>query len=860
MQRFRVLLLGLIIFPLVAFGQSFRVEDIRVEGLQRVSAGTVFAALPVRIGEDMSAAHIQTATRALFRSGFFADIEIARDEGVLIITVKERPAISEINIEGNKAIKTEDLMTGLVDNGLSEGQIFKRATLEGLSQELQRQYVAQGRYGASVETSVEDLPRNQVRLNIQVDEGSVASIKHINIVGNEEFSDEELGELFELKSTGWLSWISSDDKYSKEKLTGDLERIESHYLDRGYLDFNIDSTQVSISPDKESVYITANITEGEIYTVSEVDLAGDPILPEAQIRRLVLLREETKFSQVLMTTTSDYITKRLGNEGYTFAEVRGIPETNKEDNTVKVTFFIDPGKRAYVRRIEFRGNTKTSDDVLRREMRQMEGGSASSARIEQSKVRLERLGFFKEVQVATNEVPGTADLVDVEYTVEEQPSGSIGASVGYAQGTGLVLGANVSQNNWFGTGKQVAFQVNTSAYQTVYSFNYTDPYFTQDGVSRGFNVFYRQRDYSKINISSYNTDSYGAAVNFGYPISEIERLNFSLGYSHLSIETGDFAVQEIVGSPRFEEDVDWAVSNEEYLDQCFSDAGLQQACDLSDVRLPISDFEIDSPDGFVDLNGDDFDNYSFTLSWAKSTLNRGRMATRGSSQRVSLEVSLPGADLEYYKFIYTGQYFKPLTRAFTLRLRTRIGYAESYGSTTELPFFEHFYAGGFGSVRGFKRNTLGPRSTPSETLSELNSLISEDADGNLSVVAADRAYALDSDGNFITSIVGRDDQPFGGNILIEGSAEILFPMPFIKDQRSIQSAFFLDAGNVFDTNCGIGQVNCYDVDAAELNASVGIGVTWITGFGPMTFSIAKPLQEHDDDETEFFQFSLGNSF
>ncbi len=859
MQRFRILLLGLMFFPLVVMAQSFRVDDIRVEGLQRVSAGTVFAALPVRIGENMSAADIQVATRALFRSGFFADIEIARDGGVLIISVVERPAIAEISIEGNKAIKTEDLMKGLVDNGLSEGQIFKRATLEGLSQELQRQYVAQGRYGASVEATASDLPRNQVRLNIEVDEGSVASIKHINIVGNEVFSDEELGELFELKSTGWLSWITSNDKYSKEKLTGDLERIESHYLDRGYLDFNIDSTQVSISPDKESVYITANITEGEIYTVSEVDLAGDPILPEEQIRRLILLREEAKFSQVLMTTTSDYITKRLGNEGYTFAEVRGIPETNEEDNTVKVTFFIDPGKRAYVRRIDFRGNTKTSDEVLRREMRQMEGGSASSARIEQSKVRLERLGFFKEVQVATNEVPGTPDLVDVEYTVEEQPSGSVGASVGYAQGTGLVLGANVSQNNWFGTGKQVGFQVNTSSYQTVYSFNYTDPYFTKDGVSRGFNMFFRQRDYEKINVSSYTTDSYGAAVSFGYPISEIERLNFSFGYTHLSIETGNFAVQEIVGSPRFEDDVVWGINQSVYEAACI-DEGLAVACDLSDVRVPLTDIDLESPVGFVDANGNDFDSYSFTLAWQQSTLNRGRMATRGTSQRLSFEVSLPGGDLEYYKFIYTGQYFKPLTRALTLRLRTRLGYADSYGSTTELPFFEHFYAGGFGSVRGFKRNTLGPRSTPAETLSAVNSVVTADADGNLSAQAVDQAYAFLDDGTFPTTTVGRDDQPFGGNILLEASAEILFPMPFIKDQRSIQSAFFIDTGNVFDTNCGFNQRNCYDVDVAEINASVGIGVTWITGFGPMTFSVAKALQEHDDDETEFFQFSLGNSF
>lgn len=870
MKRFCLLIISVFLLPAVVYAQAFRVTDIRIEGLQRVSAGTVFAALPVRVGDDMSSVDVQNATRTLFRSGYFADIEIGRDGGVLVITVKERPAISEISIEGNKAIKSEDLLKGMKDNGLSEGQIFKRATLEGLSQELERQYVSQGRYGASVETEVVELPRNQVKLNVNVDEGQVAAIRHINIVGNKAFSDVELEEMFELRSTGWLSWLNSNDKYSREKLSGDIERLESHYLDRGYLKFNIDSTQVSISPDKESVYITVNITEGDIFNVSKVDLAGDPILPEEQIRRLVLMQEGQTFSQVLMTTTSDYITKRLGNEGYTFAEVRGIPELDEEGNTVNVTFFIDPGKRAYVRRIDFRGNTKTADNVLRREMRQIEGGSASTAKIEQSKVRLERLGFFREVTVETNEVPGTSDLVDVEYTVEEQPSGSIGASVGFAQGTGLVLGANIKQDNWFGTGKQVGFSINTSSYQTVYSFNYTDPYFTPDGVSRGFNVFFRERDFEEVNVSSYTTDSFGASVNFGYPISEIERLGFSVGYTNLSIETGDFAVQEIIGSPRLRK-------GSSFVDEFITQAEWE-ALDSTDITtFDLSTTAIDStnliasPDGFIDDNGDEFDNVSFTLSWAQSTLNRGRLATRGTSQRLSVELALPGGDLEYYKFNYSAQYFRPITRNFTLRLRTKLGYAESYGSTTELPFFENFYAGGFGSVRGFKRNTLGPRSTPAEVYETVR--IDSDGDGILESVDDvvyiqcndPTSFALSSrstcvPNKLLATTVGDDDDPFGGNILIEGSAEILFPMPFIKDQRSIQSAFFIDAGNVFDTNCGVNQKNCFDVDLNKLSASVGIGVTWITGFGPLTFSIAKALKENEDDETEFFQFSLGQSF
>ncbi len=880
----------LCLFSLSGLADTFAVQDIRLEGLQRVSAGTVYASLPVTIGEQIDDVGIQEATRALFRSGYFADINMLRDGNVLVVLIKERPAISKINLEGNKAIKTDDLMKGLNDNGLSEGQIFKQATLNGLSQELERQYVGQGRYGAKVETSITELPRNQVELNITIDEGEVAAIKHINIVGNTAFSDEELLDLFELKTTDWFSWLNNKDKYAKEKLSGDIERLESFYLDRGYLNFSIDSSQVSVSPDKESVYITLNISEGDVYTVSDVELAGDLVVDERLVRSLILVKEGQIFSQMLLTTSSDYITQRLGNAGYTFAEVQGYPEANEDDKTVKVTFFINPGKRAYVRRIEFSGNEKTSDEVMRREMRQMEGGSASNARIEQSKVRLERLGYFKEVNVETKEVPGVADQIDVAYTVEEQPSGSISASLGYAQGTGLIIGASVQQDNWFGTGKKVGFSVNRSNYETSYSFNYTDPYFTPDGISRGISLFYRERDYDKINVSSYSTNTYGFNLNFGYPISEIERISLGLGYSNLEVKTGSFAVQEIIGSPRlFDDDRNNVVTVLEYVDssvldqlsllrQGYVDSNGDGVVNTQDERtgtssspfdardyLDVSAFDDTSsklyatPDGFIDRNGSTFNLFTMNFSWLQSTLNRGRLATRGRSQQFSLEASVPGSELEYYKFIYNAQYFKPLTQSLTLRLRTRLGYADGYGGTDGLPFFENFYAGGFGSVRGFKRNTLGPLSTPANVYTRVvGARIDTDGDGDVDKI--ENMYVLGENGKLASNVFARNDDPFGGNVLVEFGAEVLFPLPFLKDQRTVQSAFFIDAGNVYNTSCGASQLNCYDLDLARMSVSAGIGVTWISGFGPMTFSIAKALEKQEYDDTEVFQFSLGTAF
>jgi outer membrane protein insertion porin family len=761
--------------------EVFQVDDIRIEGLQRVSAGTVFAALPISVGDLVDDSLVRDATRSLFRTGYFADVIMARENGVLVIGLAERPAVTEINLEGNKAIETDQLLDALRDNGLAEGQIFRQVILEGMVQELQRQYVSQGRYGALVKTEVKQLPRNRVAINIDIDEGDVAKIRHINIVGNNDFSEEVLLDEFEQNTTGWLSWISSNDKYAREKLSGDLETLETWYLDRGYLKFAVQSTQVSISPNKESVYITINIDEGDVYTVGKVELSGELMIPEVQVRMMILMREGMTFSQTLMTTSSEYITRRLGNEGYTFAEVEGFPEVDEEEKTAKITFVVTPGMRAYVRRVEFRGNTKTADTVLRREMRQMEGSSANNALIEHSKVRLERLGYFKEVQVENVPVAGTNDQLDVIYSVEEQPSGSVGASVGFAQGTGLILGANLSENNFLGTGKQIGVGINKSTYQSSLNFSYTEPYYTIDGVSVGYSIYARETDYGDFNISSFSTNTYGASVNWSYPISDIQRIGFGFGYENLDVSTGTF-----------------------------------DSVEISD---------------FVNENGNLFDIVTFNANWVKSTLNRGIFATRGASQRFGLALALPGSGLEYYKMTYNGEYLRGLYGPLTLKLRADLGYGESYGDTTTMPFFKNFYGGGFGSVRGFKKNTLGPQDTPC----------------NLANPPCATQYVDDPD-------------PIGGNVQIEFGADVIFPLPFLKDQRSVQASFFFDAGNIFNTKCGESQVNCFRPDVGELRYSVGLGATWLSGFGPITFSLGKPLNGSDFDETEVFQFSLGNQF
>jgi len=768
-----VVLLGALTFATSAFG--FVITDIRVEGLQRISAGTVFGAIPYNVGDDIGNVEIRTIARSLFETESFDDVQIGRDGNVLVIIVKERPTIDTIEFDGNKAIKTEALLEGLESSGLAEGQIFKKVTLEQIASDLERQYVSQGRYDATVEATVEDLPRNRVAIMVDVYEGNVSGIRHINIVGNTVFDDETLTDALELKLPSLLSFYTKDDQYSREKLQTDIETLESYYLDRGYLNFSVDSTQVSIAPNMEDVYITFNITEGEQFTVSSVEVAGElRDIPEASIRSLLLTREGQIFSREYMTISEERIETALGNSGYTFASATGEPVIDENGETVTIRYFVDAGQRAYVRRINFQGNTVTQDEVLRREMRQMEGGWASTAMIEGSKIRLQRLGFFKDVNVETPSVPGTEDQIDVNYTVEEQPSGSISATVGYAEDMGLILGLSYSESNVFGTGNRVSIGVNRSDYQESLSLSFFDPYYTVDGVSRGYSVFYRKSDYGERNIASFSTDSYGASVNFGYPISEVSRIGFSVGIESTEIKEGVIPAQEI--------------------------------------------------SEFLANEGDQFDLLTLTASYSMSALNRGLLPTGGRAQSLSLEMTVPGSELEFYRINYSGQIFFPLFNPFVLRLRADLGFGDAYGGTDTLPFYKHFFAGGMGSVRGFESNTLGPRSTPSPQ---------------------DRFNEPD---------------PIGGNALIELSAEVLFPLPFIEDQSQMRSVFFVDAGNVFNTNCPQVSVYCLDLEDGELRYSAGIAITWITGFAPISFALSVPINEKDGDESEAFQFELGKTF
>jgi len=778
MKKLSCLLLGLGIFLTaivrLALADSFVITDIRLEGLQRVSAGSLFQAFPINIGDSVDDDEIVDATRSLFKTGFFNDIQIGRDGNVLVVVVQERPSISAIEIEGNDKIDTEDLKRGLKESGLSEGEIFQRATLGRLEQELIRQYISQGRYGVTVDTEVSELERNRVSLTINIEEGKPSKIKRVNVVGNSVYDDKTLLKTFSLRKTSWKSWYKGDDKYSRQKLSGDLERLRSKYLDNGYINFNIESTQVSITPDKSGVYITVNISEGEQYTINEVNFSGDLVVPEQELQPLLKLQSGDTFSNTLLTESTELMTDRLGDEGYTFASVNAIPDIDEANKQVNLNLFVDPGKRAYVRRINFTGNTNTNDEVLRREMRQMESGWASNKNIELSKARLQRLGFFKGVNVETPQVPGTADQIDVNYSVEEQPSGSVSLSLGFSGGSGLTIGADMSQKNFLGTGKEVAVGVSTSDTRTNYRFSYLDPYYTVDGVSRGFDVFLRKLDFDEDDVANFTTDSYGGNVSFGYPISEIQFLRFQFGYENTKIKTGLYPVKEI--------------------------------------------------SSFIAKEGSAYDNLLFSGRWSESTLNRGVFATRGSSQSVAVELSLPGSDLNYYKLTYNGRVLFPLSDRWTLRLRTELGYGGGYGDTGSLPFNKHYFAGGSDSVRGFKNNTLGPRSTPH--------------DDNPDQIA----------------------DPFGGNILLTGSAELLFPMPFIEDSRSFETGFFMDWGSAFDSDCSGTSIYCENIDPGALSYSAGFGMTWLSGFGPLSFSLATALNKQDFEETEFFQFSFGTSF
>ena len=649
-----------------AAADAFVVRDIRLEGLQRITAGTVFNYLPIKVGDTVDGTRTAAALRALFGTGFFRDVRLERDGETLVVSVIERPSIGSIEFSGNEDLKTEDLLASLEQGGFAQGRVFNRSTFDQVKQELHRTYFAAGKYGARITGTVTPLERNRVAVRFDIREGVVARIRQINIVGNTAFGDDDLLDDFELGTTGFFSFITRSDRYSRPKLAADLETLRSFYLDQGFINFNIDSTQVSISPDKTDVYITINITEGGRYLVRDVYLEGALIVPEEELFDLVTVVQGGVFSRKDVTETARRIGDRLGNEGYSFANVNAVPEIDDAENRVDLTFFVDPGNRVYVRRINFKGNAKTRDEVLRREMRQMESGWISTEAIERSRVRLNRLGFFESVSVETPAVPGASDQVDVDFTVVERPSGNLLLGLGYSSSEGPVFDISLTDENIFGSGNRLSASFDTSDVSRDISVSWLNPYWNVDGVSRGIDAYIRRTDASEANLADYDLDRIGAGMTFGVPVSESTRVNVGFNTERTEFRLGASPSEELMR------------------------------------------FHTDSGGRFLTL--------LVTGAWAKDTRNSRFLPTSGSLSRLSAELAAPGSELTYYKLFARHQRLFPLPSDFAFMLEGEVAYGDGYGGTDELPLTENFFAGGLRTVRGFRANTLGPRDSLDEPL------------------------------------------------------------------------------------------------------------------------------------------------
>ena len=780
----------------------FVVSDIRIDGLSRISAGTVYNYLPVSKGDRMTNAEAQRAIRALYQTKFFSDVEMDREGSILVIRVVERPSIAKLTIRGNHDIKTEDLKKGLKQIGLAEGETFDRLALDNVQQELIRQYYNRGKYNVSVLPHVVKLDRNRVAVDIEIREGKAAKIEELNILGNHAFTDKQIRKGFESNTPGLMSWYSKDDQYSREKLSGDLEKLQSFYMDRGYADFGVDSTQVTIAPDKRSMYIDASIKEGAIYKVAEVKLLGELILPEATLRQLVYVKPGDVFNRAAIEASTKSIKALLANIGYAYAKVTPIPKLDKDKRTVDLTLYIEPGQRVYVRRVIFSGNTRTEDTVLRREMRQLEGSWYSQAAIDRSKIRLQRLGYFKKVDIDKKLVPGTQDQVDVDVKVEEQSAGSLQFGVGYSQYSGMILNASVSQNNLFGTGDSFSISGSRSSYSTSFSLGYYNPYLTDNGIGIGYNATFTKTNYGNTTFANYATSNRSFSTYLGIPVSETDGVRVGLGISSNKVSL----------IPGYSPQV------------------------LLDYQNEIGNKTIHSWTG--------------TLGWNHDTRNDYWAPTRGGLASVSTDVALPGSTVQYWKLTTELNHYWPIGKGFVLYLDGQVGYGKTYGSngisnasfaalqaaTTDhplvdmrqdFPFYQNFYSGGVRDVRGFQDNTLGPRVC----------LNSNDVQASNGLCSA-----------------GYYAQPIGGAFKVLGTAEVYIPLPFLKDTNTARVSWFVDVGNAYK--------DYQSFNASTLRASTGVSLHWQAPIGPLIISLAVPFrtQPGDSHYEERIQFTFGSQF
>jgi outer membrane protein insertion porin family len=786
--------------------------------------------LPINSGDRVSDPMIAEAIRTLYASGLFDDIKAYKEKDVLVFKVVERPVISKLEFKGNKLIPKEALEQGLKKMGIAEGEVFKKSALQTIETELEQQYTQQGRYDADVTVETVARPNNRVELKLNFNEGTAAKVFDINIIGNTVFSDSDIKQVFAVKESGWASVVTRNDRYAREKMAASLEALRALYLNKGYINFNIINSQLNISEDKKHIFIEVSVDEGSQFKFGETKFLGDALYKPEELQMLKLYKDGETYSQEKVNAVKQLLLRKYGNAGYYYAEVNIVPEINNQTGIVNLNYYINPGQQVTVRRINFTGNSKPADEVLRREMRQMEGALASNEKIDLSKVRLERTGFFKTVDVKPVRVPNSPDQVDLNVNVEEQHSGTTTLAVGYSQNGGVTFQAGLSQTNFMGTGNRVAIDLSRSETQDYYNLSVTDPYFTIDGVSRGYNVYYRKTKLNKdYNVNNYVTDSVGGSLSFGYPIDENQSLSASIGIDQTKVRTGpsvstyirDYLLAnggKATGSSTYCPEDQWAKDADgKYTGEC-------------------------NPGGEITYDNafeGEFLTYTLNLGWSYNTLNRPIFPTSGMSHRVGLEVGIPGSDVDYQKLTYDAQAFMPLWGGFVLRGYGKLGYGN------DLPFYKNFYAGGYGSVRGYDNSSLGPK-YPSVIFQE-------------------------------TAQTDQDQEEVGGNALVQFGTELALPLPFKGDwARQVRPVLFAEGAQVFDTKCDVPSgnilVNSSNVDIKQyckdnynfnfdnMRYSVGVGFTWITMIGPLSLSYAFPLNDKKGDDTKSIQFEIGRTF